>query len=99
MQLPVGMTYEIGGQYETQQSSFRELLYVSGLAMGAVLIVLVIQFRAFKPALIILSSVSPLFSRRRFPDAVEYGNTAERFFLHGDHSNGRAGGEKRHHPV
>ncbi|HYL46676.1 MAG TPA: efflux RND transporter permease subunit [Candidatus Limnocylindrales bacterium] len=54
--LPTGATYEIGGQYESQQSSFRDLLSVLGLALGAVFVVLVIQFRAFGPALIILSA-------------------------------------------
>jgi CzcA family heavy metal efflux pump len=54
--LPSGTTYEIGGQYESQQSSFHDLLYVFGLALGAVFIVLVIQFRALMPALIILSA-------------------------------------------
>jgi CzcA family heavy metal efflux pump len=54
--LPAGTTYEIGGQYESQQSSFHDLLYVFGLALGAVFIVLVIQFRAIMPALIILSA-------------------------------------------
>jgi CzcA family heavy metal efflux pump len=54
--LPQGCTYEIGGQYESQQSSFRDLLKVLGLALGAVFIVLVIQFRAFTQALIILSA-------------------------------------------
>jgi CzcA family heavy metal efflux pump len=54
--LPVGYTYEIGGQYESQQSSFRELLFVLGLAMAAVFTVLVIQFRAFLPALVIISA-------------------------------------------
>jgi CzcA family heavy metal efflux pump len=54
--LPSGTTYEIGGQYESQQSSFRDLLSVLGLALGAVFIVLVIQFRSFAPALIILSA-------------------------------------------
>ena len=34
--LPAGTTYEIGGQYESQQSSFHDLLYVFGLALGAV---------------------------------------------------------------
>lgn len=53
---PVGTTYEIGGLYESQQGSFRELLAVLGLALAAVFIVLVIQFRAFLPALIILSA-------------------------------------------
>lgn len=54
--LPPGATYEIGGQYESQQSSFRDLLYVLALALGAVFVVLVIQFREFLPALIILSA-------------------------------------------
>jgi CzcA family heavy metal efflux pump len=53
---PVGTTYEIGGLYESQQSSFRDLLYVLGLALAAVFIVLVIQFRAFRPSLIIMSA-------------------------------------------
>ena len=54
--LPTGTSYEIGGQYESQQDSFHDLLYVLALALGAVFIVLVIQFRAFMPALIILSA-------------------------------------------
>jgi CzcA family heavy metal efflux pump len=54
--LPTGTTYEIGGQYESQQSSFRDLLMVLGLALGAVFVVLVIQFRSFAPAWIILSA-------------------------------------------
>ena len=54
--LPAGCTYEIGGQYESQQSSFRELFSVLGLALAAVFTVLVAQFGAFRPALIILSA-------------------------------------------
>ena len=53
---PVGYTYEIGGQYESQQNSFRELLTVLGFALAAVFTVLVFQFRRFQPAVIILSS-------------------------------------------
>jgi len=53
---PVGTSYEIGGLYESQQSSFHDLLSVLGLALAAVFIVLVIQFRAFAPSLIILSA-------------------------------------------
>jgi len=56
VQFPVGTTYEIGGQYESQQNSFRDLLSVLTLALAAVFIVLVIQFRAFAPSLIILSA-------------------------------------------
>jgi len=54
--LPVGYTYEIGGQYESQQSSFHQLLSVLALALTAVFTVLVIQFRAFLPALVIISA-------------------------------------------
>lgn len=54
--LPVGYTYEIGGQYESQQSSFKDLLSVLALALAAVFTVLVIQFRAFLPALVIISA-------------------------------------------
>lgn len=53
---PVGTTYEIGGLYESQRNSFRDLLAVLALALGAVFIVLVIQFRTFPPALIIMSA-------------------------------------------
>ena len=56
VRLPLGCTYEIGGQYESQQSSFRDLLRVLCLALAAVFTVLVIQFRSFRPALIILSA-------------------------------------------
>src|SRR5262249_29936681 len=49
-------TYEIGGQYESQRSSFNDLLRVSGFALAAVFPVLVVQLRAFRPALIILSA-------------------------------------------
>lgn len=54
--LPVGYTYEIGGQYETQQSAFHDMVTVLALAIGAVFTVLVVQFRAFIPALVIISA-------------------------------------------
>jgi CzcA family heavy metal efflux pump len=52
--LPVGYNVEIGGQYATQQQSFRELLTVFGIAAALVFIVLVVQFRRFLPAVLIL---------------------------------------------
>ncbi len=54
--LPTGVTYEAGGQYEAQQQSFKELLGVLALALTAVFTVLVIQFRAIRPSLIIISA-------------------------------------------
>jgi CzcA family heavy metal efflux pump len=56
---PTAVTYELGGLYESQQESFRELLIVLALGLAGVLTVLVMQFRAFRPSLIILS-VAPL---------------------------------------
>jgi CzcA family heavy metal efflux pump len=54
--LPVGYTYVLGGQYESQQNSFHDLLSVLALAIAAVFAVLVIEFRRFGPALIMLSA-------------------------------------------
>lgn len=54
--LPVGYSYEIGGQYESQQQSFRELLMVFGLAVVLVFIILVFQFRSWLPALLVLAA-------------------------------------------
>lgn len=54
MKFPVGYTYEIGGQYESQRQAFREMLMVSGIAVVLVFTILVIQFRAFVPATLIL---------------------------------------------
>jgi CzcA family heavy metal efflux pump len=56
MALPVGYTWEVGGQYESQQRSFRELLLVSAIATALVLLVLVAQFRRFTASLIILAA-------------------------------------------
>ena len=45
MPLPVGDTWEVGGQYDSQRRSFRELLLVSGIATALVFVILVVQFR------------------------------------------------------
>lgn len=52
--LPPGVTYQLGGQYESQQTAFRGLLMVLGLALALVFIVLVVQFRSYAKPLIIL---------------------------------------------
>jgi CzcA family heavy metal efflux pump len=54
--LPVGYTYQIGGQYESQQQSFRSLLVVAALALLLVFGLLVAQFRRFTAALVIVSA-------------------------------------------
>ena len=54
LKLPVGYTAEVGGQYESQQRSFQELLTVFAIAAALVFVILVVQFRAFLPALLIL---------------------------------------------
>ena len=52
--LPIGYTYEIGGQYQAQAQAFQELLMVFALAVVLVFTILVIQFRAWTPAILIL---------------------------------------------
>src|SRR4030095_13473617 len=54
LKLPIGYTYEIGGQYQAQGQAFRELLLVFALAVLLVFTILVIQFRAWLPAILIL---------------------------------------------
>jgi CzcA family heavy metal efflux pump len=54
--LPVGSTAVIGGQYESQQESFRSLLMVLTLAVLLVFGLLVAQFRRVTAALVILSA-------------------------------------------
>ena len=54
LKLPVGYTTEVGGQYESQRQAFRELLTVFAIAAALVFIILVVQFRAFVPAILIL---------------------------------------------
>ena len=54
LKLPVGYTYEIGGQYASQQQAFSELLTVFGLAVVLVFLILVVHFRAWTPAFLIL---------------------------------------------
>ncbi|MGE5815948.1 MAG: efflux RND transporter permease subunit, partial [Acidobacteriota bacterium] len=56
LKLPVGYTYEVGGQYEQQRRAFRELLMVFGIAAVLVFAILVIQFREFMPAILILAA-------------------------------------------
>ncbi len=54
--LPVGYTWEVGGQYLAQRQAFRELLQVLAIASALVFVVLVIHFRAFSPAILILGA-------------------------------------------
>ena len=59
MTLPVGYTYELGGQYASQRQAFRELLMVFGIAAVLVFTILVVQFRAWIPAVLILLAAPP----------------------------------------
>jgi multidrug efflux pump subunit AcrB len=55
--LPKGYTMELGGQYEGEKATLRDLLTVMGFGLLAVLVVLLAQFRRARLALIVLGSV------------------------------------------
>ncbi|HEV3075872.1 MAG TPA: efflux RND transporter permease subunit, partial [Thermoanaerobaculia bacterium] len=56
LRLPPGTSIEVGGQYESQRQSFRELLTVFGVAASLVLVILLFQFRAWLPAVLLLAA-------------------------------------------
>jgi CzcA family heavy metal efflux pump len=56
IKLPVGYSFEVGGQYESQQGAFRQLLTVLTIAASLVLFILVVEFGSFTPALLILAA-------------------------------------------
>ena len=53
---PIGYSWRLGGQYESQQASFNSMMLVLSVAVLLVFGVLVTQFRQFVPAIIILSA-------------------------------------------
>jgi multidrug efflux pump subunit AcrB len=54
---PRGVRIEIGGQYASQQASFRALMIVLALASVSVVAIMLIQFRSFtEPLLIVLAA-------------------------------------------
>ncbi|HUL72186.1 MAG TPA: efflux RND transporter permease subunit [Vicinamibacterales bacterium] len=52
--LPVGYTFDVGGLYQSQRQAFSELLLISGIATALVFLILVVQFRKFTSAFLIL---------------------------------------------
>jgi len=57
LRLPPGYRLELGGQYEGQQDTLRDLISVMVLGMLAVLLVLLAQFRQARQAFMVLLSV------------------------------------------
>lgn len=55
--LPEGYRLELGGQYEGQQNTLAQLTRVMGFGLGAVLIVLLAQFRRARLAFAVLAAV------------------------------------------
>lgn len=56
MKLPVGYTWEVGGQYLAQRQAFGEMLQVLAIASALVFLILVVHFRRFTPAVLILAA-------------------------------------------
>ncbi|MBV8199663.1 MAG: efflux RND transporter permease subunit [Acidobacteria bacterium] len=56
LRLPTGYSTEVGGQYESQRQSFRELLTVFAVSASLVLVILLFQFRSWLPAALLLAA-------------------------------------------
>jgi CzcA family heavy metal efflux pump len=56
LRLPTGSSIAVGGQYEAQRQSFRELLTVFGVSASLVLVILLFQFRSWLPAALLLAA-------------------------------------------
>ena len=54
--VPVGYTWEVGGQYLAQRQAFRELLQVLAIASALVFVILVVHFREFGVPMLILGA-------------------------------------------
>jgi CzcA family heavy metal efflux pump len=54
--LPLGYTWEVGGQYLAQRQAFRELLQVLAIASALVFAILVVHFREFGVPVLILGA-------------------------------------------
>ena len=59
---PPGVRLELGGQYASQQESFRALLLVLALAGASVIAVMVIQFQSFVEPLVVLAAAPLSFA-------------------------------------
>ena len=53
---PSGVRLELGGQYASQQESFKALMLVLALACASVIAVMVIQFESFVEPLVVLAA-------------------------------------------
>jgi len=62
LHLPPSIRVEYGGQYEEQQKSFKDLLFVLSLALLLLFVVLLFEFRTFAaPASILVSALLSIF--------------------------------------
>ncbi len=97
VKLPVGYTFEIGGQYAAQRQAFRELLMVFGIASALVFTILVVQFRTFTSALLILAA-APLSLGGAFAALAADRHGSQCVVSDGIDSARRPGREERHRP-
>ena len=95
VEMPVGYTWEVGGQYDSQRKAFQELLLVSAVATALVFLVLVVQFRAFSSAADHPGRRAAL-ALRRVCAAALHRHGPERVVGDGPDPAGRPGRQERH---
>ncbi len=92
--LPAGVSYVLGGQFESQKEAFTGLLAVLGLAIVLVFAVMLFQFGHFTaPAVIMLDHAAvAVWGSLRF---VGDGHSAQCVLVHGRGNAGRDRGKER----
>lgn len=71
--LPSGVRVELGGQIDSQEKAFRNLMMVLALAIGLVFLLLVVQFRSYRLPLVIFFTIP--FSQIGALLALQWTNT------------------------
>ena len=92
--LPEGYRLELGGQFEGQERTFRDVGLVLAFGLLAVLVVLMAQFRRARHAVLVLAT-APLALVGALATLLDHRRAAQRLFIDGVCAAGGAGGEER----
>ena len=95
LNVPPSIRVQYGGQYEEQQKSFKDLVFVLVLAVVLVFTVLLFEFGNFAAPLAVIV-FGAAFHVRRVPGAAGDRHHVQPLFVHGPDHGDRDRGQERH---